>query len=135
MRWPLVSRRAFDAVERQRDALLQERNRLLDKLLEQSFGFQLNDSFPKNEEAKAIAHTEAEPEPAQDTEEEIQAREKAELMSVKLTRPSNLAPTLERIMRERVIRRAQAANPAAHPEVKARFEQIKAEVLKAKTVH
>lgn len=122
MRWPFVSRHIYEQV-------LQERNRLLDKLMERSFGFQLNDSFPKGETLN-VAQAQPEEEPAQSTEEEIQARENAELLSLKRTRPSSVAGKLEQIMRARLARRAKAAHPGARPEVKARFEQLKTDVLK-----
>jgi hypothetical protein len=128
IRWPFVSRHIYEQV-------LQERNRLLDKLMQQSFGFQLHDSFSGEGPQVAATVVGPEPEPAQETEEEIRAREQAELISTARTRPSNLAAKMEQLMRARFIRRAKAATTVAHPEVKARFEQIKSDVLKAKTVH
>lgn len=130
MRFPFVSRHIYEQV-------LQERNRLLDKLMQQTYGFQLHDSFTEHEPTPEmnVGQVETKPEPAQETEEEIQAREKAELISVRRTRPSSLATKLEQIARARLIRRAQAANPGNKMDVKAHFEQLKSEVLKSKTVH
>lgn len=142
MRWPLVSRSAFEEVSRQRDELRRQLYRWQDIVAKQNWNHQINDTLPIAATLPELP-VESVPE-AQATEEEMDSeyrREQAQLAAIARTRKSQLPAALARVMQSRLVRRAQAAvaKPAVVPDAKQaqrqsvaeRFEQLKAETLKS----
>lgn len=132
-RLPFVSRERLEEAQQRIQELELKLYQLEDRTWLNAFGFQIHGSLAKD----ALPAVEPEPEltPEEISEQEFQAdrdREKARLVSIARTNPSQLGSALERSMAKNTHRRAIAAHPQAvvRPEVRNLFENAKTEAMK-----